>query len=365
MRISYRIATVGGIPVAIAALIAVSAWILLEHAGRSREAAVLAGTVYREMIAATAARNDFIHSTPERRLPHEITFRRATHSAREALEALGGLADQGAQADAVEIARRASDRHTARLEELVDATALSDARARGMAEQEARLLALTEQARKRQHAANVALVASLAEADQRLRSNRAVVDGLHDLREAMLHARLAAKGEPATTGTGPSDPPPQSGVLALLLERVDRIADGLAASLAQASGVEGHGGALAASDVYGTALAELTRLQAERMDRRTLPELVPRYDALAERVLKIAGTGYNAVQAEVAELLRYTVSAHGIEQETQNVAVTALTLSGRALGALERRDTRGLRDVAVDGGKLRDRVAALPISPLI
>ncbi|MDQ2105883.1 ATP-binding protein [Azospirillum isscasi] len=351
MRISYRIATVGGIPVAIAALIAVSAWILLEHAGRSREAAVLAGTVYREMIAATSARNDFIHSTPEGRLPHEIKFRRATHGAREALEALGGLAEAGTQADAVDTAHRASDRHTARLEELVGATAFSDARARGMAEQEARLLALAEQARKRQHAANVALVASLAEADRRLSASRAVVDGLHGLREAMLHARLAAKDEAAAQ--------------TFLLDRVERIAESLGAALAQASGVEGHGSALAAGDVYGAALEELKRLQAGRLDHETLAELAPRYDALAERVLKVAGTGYNAVQTEVAELLRYTVSAHAVEQETQNVAVTALTLSGRTLAALGRRDTRGLRDVAADSGRLRDRVAGLPISPLI
>ncbi|WP_247895167.1 sensor histidine kinase [Azospirillum brasilense] len=354
MRISYRIATVGGIPVVIAALIAVSAWILLERAGRSREAAVLAGTVYREMIAATAARNDFIHAPAESRLPHEITFRRATHGARAALNALGGLADQGIQADAVETARRASDRHAARLEELVDAITFSDARARGMAEQEARLLALAEQARQRQHAANAALVASLAEADRQLRAGRDMVDSLHALREATLNARLAAKDEAVTAELpDPSpDSPPRSGALALWLDRVERTADGLA-------------GLLAADTSHRTALAELSRLRAERLDRSTLSELAPRYDALAERLLKAADTGHSAVQAEVVELLRHTVSAHAMEQETQTLAMTALTLSGRTLRALERRDPRSLRDVAADSGRLRDRVAGLPISPLV
>ncbi|PWC67797.1 HAMP domain-containing sensor histidine kinase [Azospirillum sp. TSH58] len=358
MRISYRIATVGGIPVVIAALIAVSAWILLERAGRSREAAVLAGTVYREMIAATAARNDFIHSTPEGRLPHEVTFRRATHGAGEALEALGGLAAQGIQADAVETARRASDRHAARLEELVDAIAFSDARARGMAEQEARLLALAEQARQRQHATNAALVASLADTDRRMRDGRVLVDGLHALREAVLNARLAAKDETGIAGL--SDPLPnplpdpllRSDDLSLRLDRVGRAADRLAALLS-------------ADTVQGTALAALTRLRAERLDRDTLPDLASRYDAFVERVLKAADTGYSASQAEVAELLRHTVSAHAMEQETQTLAMTALTLSGRTLRALERRDPRSLRDVATDSGRLLDRVAGLPISPLI
>ncbi|TWA59382.1 HAMP domain-containing protein [Azospirillum baldaniorum] len=369
MRISYRIATVGGIPVVIAALIAVSAWILLERAGRSREAAVLAGTVYREMIAATAARNDFIHSAPEGRLPHEITFRRATHGAREALEALGGLADQGAQADAVDTARRASDRHTARLEELVDAIAFGDARARGMAEQEARLLALAEQARQRQHAGNATLVASLAEVDRRLLDSRAVVDGLHDLREAVLRARLAAKDAAATTDSDAAPPPeaqPRLDPLSPSLDRLERSADRLAASLARAGEGMGQDGApAAASDAYEMAFAELTRLRAERLDRWTLPQLAPRYDAVAQRMLDITGTGHGAVQAEVAELLRRTVSAHAMEQETQTVAMTALSLSGRTMRALERRDTRGLRDVATDSGRLRDRVAGLPISPLI
>ncbi|WP_247888850.1 sensor histidine kinase [Azospirillum brasilense] len=354
MRISYRIATVGGIPVVIAALIAVSAWILLERAGRSREAAVLAGTVYREMIAATAARNDFIHSAPESRLPHEVTFRRATHGARAALDALGGLADQGIQADAVETARRASDRHAARLEELVEAITVSDARARGMAEQEARLLALAEQARQRQHAVNAALVASLAESDRRMHAGRDLVDGLHALREALLNARLAAMDGAAIAEPPASPPgsPPRSGGLALWLDRVERTADGLAASLA-------------ADTAHGAALDELTRFRAERLDRTTLPELAPRYDAFAGRLLKAADAGYGAVQDEVAELLRRTMSAHAMEQETQTLAMTALTLSGRTLRALERRDSRSLRDVVTDSGRLRDRVSGLPISPLI
>ncbi|QCN99486.1 HAMP domain-containing protein (plasmid) [Azospirillum argentinense] len=251
------------------------------------------------------------------------------------------MADRGIQADAVETARRASDRHAARLEELVDAITVSDARARGMAEQEARLLALAEQARQRQHATNAALVASLAEADRRMRDSRDLVDGLHRLREAILNARLAAKDEAA-----------RPDALALWLDRVERAAEGLAASLP-------------ADTVHGTALDELTRLRAERLDRTTLPELAPRYDALAGRVLKAADTGYSAAQDEVAELLHHTVSAHAMEQETQTLAMTALTLSGRTLRALERRDPRSLRDVATDSGRLRDRVAGLPISPLI
>ncbi|OYD83598.1 sensor protein (plasmid) [Azospirillum brasilense] len=264
------------------------------------------------------------------------------------------MADQGIQADAVETARRASDRHAARLEELVDAITFSDARARGMAEQEARLLALAEQARQRQHAANAALVASLAEADRQLRAGRDMVDSLHALREATLNARLAAKDEAVTAELpDPSpDSPPRSGALALWLDRVERTADGLA-------------GLLAADTSHRTALAELSRLRAERLDRSTLSELAPRYDALAERLLKAADTGHSAVQAEVVELLRHTVSAHAMEQETQTLAMTALTLSGRTLRALERRDPRSLRDVAADSGRLRDRVAGLPISPLV
>jgi hypothetical protein len=44
MRISYRVFLVGGIPITIAAAIALAAFVLLNEADRARSGAVLAGT---------------------------------------------------------------------------------------------------------------------------------------------------------------------------------------------------------------------------------------------------------------------------------------------------------------------------------
>ncbi len=52
MRIRYKVALVGGIPITIAAAIAVIAWLLLSAAERTRNGAVLAGAVYRDLLGA-------------------------------------------------------------------------------------------------------------------------------------------------------------------------------------------------------------------------------------------------------------------------------------------------------------------------
>ena len=57
MRIRSRIAVVGGVPVMVAAVIAVAGGLLLARSERVYESAVLAGSVYRDVLAATAARS--------------------------------------------------------------------------------------------------------------------------------------------------------------------------------------------------------------------------------------------------------------------------------------------------------------------
>ncbi|MDQ4136092.1 MAG: hypothetical protein M3158_07920, partial [Pseudomonadota bacterium] len=67
MRIRSKVALVGGIPIVIAAAIAVIAWLLLNEAERTREGAVLAGAVYRDLLAGMTERNTYVSAQPSER----------------------------------------------------------------------------------------------------------------------------------------------------------------------------------------------------------------------------------------------------------------------------------------------------------
>ena len=67
MRISYRVFLVGGIPITIAAAIALAAFVLLNEADRARSGAVLAGTIYRNLLSARSARDDFLDTARDER----------------------------------------------------------------------------------------------------------------------------------------------------------------------------------------------------------------------------------------------------------------------------------------------------------
>ena len=149
------------------------------------------------------------------------------------------------------------------------------------------------------------------------------------------------------------------------VERVIRTLEAVRPALARARGLGNAVSVTAGRDLYGDAIAELETLQAGLERDRTLARLVPRFDAVVERVFKVSGTGYNAIQDEVAGLLSFSVTANEVEQETQTVAVRTLGFSARTSQALALRDTDALRAVLADSATLLQRVAVLPISPLI
>src|SRR5215207_8241519 len=92
MRITYRVWLVGGIPIAIAAAIAVVSWFLLKEAERARDGAVLAGTVYRNLLVAMAARDDYLQGLPGDRAEHAVRFAELADQARADLMTLATVA---------------------------------------------------------------------------------------------------------------------------------------------------------------------------------------------------------------------------------------------------------------------------------
>ena len=92
MRISYKVWLVGGIPIAIAAAIAVVAWLLLKEAERARDGVVLAGTIYRNLMVAMTARDDYVQSLPGDRAEHAVRFGSLGEQSRKDLMALNKIA---------------------------------------------------------------------------------------------------------------------------------------------------------------------------------------------------------------------------------------------------------------------------------
>src|SRR5256885_301708 len=115
MRISYKVWLVGGIPIAIAAAIAVVAWFLLNEAERARNGAVLAGTVYRNLLVGMAARDDYVQALAGDRAEYAVRFAEMAERARADLTALERIARDAAHRTAIVAAREALTRYALRM----------------------------------------------------------------------------------------------------------------------------------------------------------------------------------------------------------------------------------------------------------
>src|SRR4051794_36208954 len=119
MRISYKVWLVGGIPIAIAAAIAVVALLLLNEADRARNGAVLAGSVYRNLLVARAARDDYVQALPGDRAEHAVRFAELAEQARVDLLTLEKVARDPAHRAATTSAGDALARYARRMREFM------------------------------------------------------------------------------------------------------------------------------------------------------------------------------------------------------------------------------------------------------
>jgi signal transduction histidine kinase len=335
LRIASKIVLVGAIPIAIGAVIAGTAWILLREAEQARTGALLAGSIYRDLLLATAERDRFVIAPPVERTPAASRFFALASRARTQMTALAAQAHTAEQSEGVE--RAASDLRnlTDQMGRLVDAADQNERRVREMAERAASLIALTDQARTRQHASNADIVSTLAEKDKRLRLVGEIVDRAQDLR-----ALVAGGGQ-----AGTPDP--------LGRAQVRNAALDLAGAMRQA---ERPTDADALMDLIARAAAG-AETGTEAGDAQLLSWI--------ERLLKVDETDRRALHEEVAQLLTYSVQANETEQATQNIAIAALKLGQRTAEALANRDIAAAAALAKEGETLAGTVGGLPISPLI
>src|SRR3954468_3199577 len=175
MRIRNKVALVGGIPIVIAAAIAVVAWFLLSEAERARSGAVLAGAVYRDLTTVMRARDDYLSALPAERGRQALRFSDAARTARNRLNALLEMAPDAKQRHATERSRDSLGHYREQMASLREVTRRNDSLIAEMNTRAGTLISLTDQARDRQHASNADIIASLAERDQKLRVARDIV----------------------------------------------------------------------------------------------------------------------------------------------------------------------------------------------
>jgi signal transduction histidine kinase len=348
MRIGPKIFLVGAIPIAIAAVIALAAWMLLGQADRARQGALLAGAFYRNLSMAVAARDDYVKARPEERPSHHYQFASFAQQAQNDMNALIAFAGDRAQQSAIDEGRDALNLFMRRMAEYVQATERNDRAAASMAERAASLIALTDQARARQHASNKDIMASLTDRDRKVRFAREIVDKAQELITGIdaveLHFARSA-GTPESRSLGEHQ-----------LSRLTQIARELATLLKEAGRKNAAEELPALVTSYEAAIRASGGKPSEAGKKLT---------DWSDRLLKVHSSERRKLHDEVAELLTYSVQANEIDQATQNIAIETLKLGQTTTKAMAERDQAATNEILKQSDNLSRRLASLPISPLI
>ncbi len=369
MRISGKVALVGGIPITIAAAIALVAWLLLNESERARDSAVIAGTIYRDLLVAMAVRNDYVSALPADRTLQQKRFLGLANQAQKNLQTLAQLARDPAPREATAATQNALDRYIDRMKALVAVTVRNDALIVDMAERAGSLIALTDQARQRQRASNADIVAALKDGDRKLRTSRDIVDRAYELRTVLFEITIQdtiLRGGAAVAAVRDTARRRLAFSAAQLRSATTELLAALRAG--------GHGGdaeqLVALAKTVEAGLSE--RLRATReADTEAAGQPAPKIAATeqladwTDQLLKVNVTAQRSLHDELAQLLTYSVQANETEQSTQNVAVATLKLGQRTRDALAAREPAEADPLIAESSKLAKTVGALPISPLI
>ena len=351
MRITYKVFLVGGIPITIAAAIALAAFVLLNEADRARSGAVLAGTIYRNLLSARASRDDFLETTRGERTSNYELFLTYAEQARFDLIRLSGVVRDAASVDATKEAMDALQRYRENMRRLVDVTVRNDGLAAEMADRANTLVRLTDEARERQHKSNADIVASLADSDRKLRFERDIVDSGYEVTAAAAAVALlrAEPGMPAATTTAEG-----ADALTFDIDRLKGAADRLKEALATAGLKQ-----------QVAEFAEFVQAYENSLSGAVSDQPRVALTGWIERLLKVHSTEMGALHDQVAELLTYSVQSAETERATQDIAIETLKLSNRTAAALTSRDTNAITQIHDASVSLSKTMSSMPISPLI
>ena len=356
MRVGRKIALVGGVPILIAAAIAVAGWFLLAQEERARSGAVLAGQVYHDLTLARLIRDEYVGARPSERAGYAERFARLTEEAGDGLGTLRGLTRTSDQTARIASAQGALTNYVARMNDFTRVTRESDGLIAEMAQRADTLIALSDRARLRQQASNADLVRSLSDKVNKLRATRDVVAGIYALQATMADVAVERAGGERAGATGLKYVQLWNAgrnlSAALRADGRVREADELDAL---ATGVVASRGARADADA-GRRVSAAPGMASD--PAAALAEW-------GERILKIDTSGQRTLHEEVAQLLTYSIEANETEQATQNIAISTLKLGQRTAIALVSRDAVAASAMLDEGERLSTKAAALPISPLI
>jgi signal transduction histidine kinase len=358
MRITYRIFLVGGIPITIAAAIALAALMLLNEADRARSGAVLASTIYRNLLSARMARDDFLDGTPGERPVNYERFLGFAEQARFDLIRLNAVVRDPDHARAARQASQGLTGYVDHMRQLVEVTIRNDGLVSEMNDRAAELIRMTDEARDRQHQSNADIVMSLTESDRKLRHARAIVDRTQELTAVIASVELLR----ARSALAPIANPTTE--LRFEIARMGSAEAELATALRDA----GHSDAAdELASRYKAYEASISLPSDARLGERAsvAARQVKALAAWLERLLKVYGSEQGALHDQVAELLTYSVQAGETEQATQNIAIEALKLGSRTSQLFASRDALGAHEIVEQSGNLSETVASLPISPVI
>ncbi|ACA19891.1 integral membrane sensor signal transduction histidine kinase [Methylobacterium sp. 4-46] len=354
--VSRRVFTVGAIPVVIAVLIALAAWALLIEAERARDGAVLSSETFHTFTFLHKTRDDYVGRTSVPRAAARSHFDRlaAEASAQLAkLRQIGRTADQLAR---VETARRDLTAQIEQMRSLVQLEGDLEVASTQMARRADTLVVLTDAERQRQQAQNARMVSVLTRTDAALELSQRVVSALRDLREAISAVELnkTRVGQPV-----------------FQIEFDELEAD---IRLLNLTGAQLHTALLAAergaeADELTTLLRSyrersqsdggLSRVIAEGFELTRATQSGSALIAWCDRLIRENADKQRRLQAEVAALIRSSVSSNEAELTAQSIALAALRLAQQSASALARRSIEEVSNVVVEGTYLAGRAHSL------
>jgi signal transduction histidine kinase len=357
MRIRSRVALVGGIPITIAAAIAVIAWLLLSAAERTRDGAVLAGTVYRDLLGLMVERDDYIRARPSERSIHLSQFSELAAKGAADLDSLARLAREPSHRTVVTETREVLQTYSDHMWDLIRITIRNDRLIADMNARAASLVELADRARERQHASNTDIVASLTASDRKLRLARDIVDRAQELRAAL--AAMAQQRQQEITDS-PSEivaPVVQHSFMMARIRNATADLEQILREDSRTASADELVGLLQRQMEDKSSGTDPVEDSRARLERQHFADWV-------ERLIKVNSTEQRSLHDETAQLLTYSVNAAETEQVTQNIAIATLKLQRKTADALAARDADTAEQILQGSASISETVASLPISPL-